>query len=268
MLADRAILEELNGVADGAGIRESGRFILPGQSGSALSIDLNRAFRDRDVLVEEYWRAHPRFLFFKGVTEDARLIDVGAGSGGMVGWKGWGSPDRGDITMCAVDMFEGEFFDRYADFDVVELGKNQTKFSSGYFDAAIVSHLIEHVDDRDALAREIYRLCRPGAKIYVEWPTHHSGNVVGKAALETFGVCCSTVNFFDDNTHLKLVTRDQGEDAFIKAGFATLTSGEITNDYLYPELFRCGYALSDSEVTTYALWLALKFSQYLILEKR
>jgi hypothetical protein len=91
--------------------------------------------------------------------------------------------------------------------------------------------------------------------------------VVGKAALEAYGLRCSTINFFDDDTHLRLVTRAQGEDAFKRVGFSTITSGEIVNDYLYPEMFRCGYALADSEVTTYALWLALRFSQYLVMEK-
>ena len=57
------------------------------------------------------------------------------------------------------------------------------------------------------------------------------------------------------------------ESAFTAAGFRRISAGEVINDYLYPELFRCGVAESDSEATTYALWLAFRFSRYLIMEK-
>ena len=140
-------------------------------------------------------------------------------------------------------------------------------WGDGVFDSLIVSHLIEHVADRSALAREIGRIAKPGAKVYIEWPRPESGRIISRDTLVQFGIQCSTLNFFDDSTHLELVSETEAEAAFTAAGFRRISAGEVINDYLYTELFRCGVAESDSEATTYALWLAFRFSRYLIMEK-
>jgi SAM-dependent methyltransferase len=264
---DPAAVVRLNGFSGFDTLRERGRLLLPGPSGEQIVFDLTKPYRRRDVLIEEYWRFHPRYLFFKSVRERARLADLGAGSGGLIGWKFWGEPERRDIFMYAIDIEKGEFFDKYVDYDVVELGRDECKFPDAVFDAAVVSHLIEHVADRPALAREIARIVRPGAKIYVEWPTKESGGIISRSALEPFGINCSTLNFFDDRTHLVLIDEAEARDTFEAAGFTPISSGKVINDYLYPELFRCGVAEEDQEATTYALWLAFRFSRYLIMEK-
>jgi len=266
-VADSAALVRLNGFSDAAALRERARLILPSTADDTITFDLSKPYRSRDALIEEYWRFHPRYLFFKSVPERARLADMGAGSGGMVGWKVWGEPVRRDIFMYAVDIAQGEYFGDYVDFDIVELGKDETKFPDGVFDSLIVSHLIEHVADRRALAREIGRIAKPGAKVYIEWPRPESGRIISRDTLVQFGIQCSTLNFFDDSTHLELVSEAEAEAAFTAGGFRRISGGEVINDYLYPELFRCGVAESDSEATTYALWLAFRFSRYLIMEK-
>ena len=232
-----------------------------------MSFDIGGSYRDRDALISEYWQFHPRFLFLKSIRNGARLADLGAGSGGLIGWKSWGSPDRRDLKMYAADLSKGEFFDRYEDFDLVDLGKDRTKFPDRVFDSAILSHVIEHVADRQHLSREVARITKPGAKIYIEWPRPESGRIISRSVLEPFGIACSTLNFFDDATHLELITPAEAEAAFAAAGFVRIASGDVINDFLFPELFRCGLAQRDSEATTYALWLAFRFSCYLIMEK-
>jgi hypothetical protein len=46
-------------------------------------------------LVEMFWRAHPRFNFFKSLPWGANLLDIGAGNGGLVYWKDWLKPAAG-----------------------------------------------------------------------------------------------------------------------------------------------------------------------------
>jgi SAM-dependent methyltransferase len=263
---DLAALQQLNENLDPDAIRVRGRISLPDPFGRSVDIDLSGTFRNREVLIDEYWHFHPRFLFFKSTLENARLADLGAGSGGMMSWRHWGVPARTDLQMYAVDITKGQFFDQYVDYDVVVLGETKTKFSDGFFDAFVLSHIVEHIENRPHFAAEVARLARPGARMYIEWPSTWSGRSVSRSALESLGIHSSTLNFFDDPTHLELLSIDDVELLFRRKGFTTVNSGTITNDYLAPELFRCGYAEADPETTTYALWLMFRFSTYLIME--
>jgi hypothetical protein len=51
--------------------------------------------------------ASPRVRFFKSTQPDARLLDLGAGDGGMEVFRQWLSPPREDIRMYAVSLEMG-----------------------------------------------------------------------------------------------------------------------------------------------------------------
>src|SRR5947208_16089963 len=57
-----------------------------------------------DELVALFWQAHPRFQFFKTLPWDARVLDIGAGSGGLAHWKNWSRPPRPDLELYGVDL--------------------------------------------------------------------------------------------------------------------------------------------------------------------
>jgi len=247
---------------------ERGRLSLAGIDGETIDIDLTLPYRRRDVLIEAYWRFHPRYLFFKSLPERARLADLGAGSGSLTFWKSWGEPERADLRMYAADLVKGEFFERYLDFDLVDLGRQTTKFPSGVFDAVIVSHVIDHVANRVALAREAARIARPGATIFVEWSRPESHRVVDRATFAASGIRCGPINFFDDESHVEPVEDVATTATFEAAGLRRVAGGQIANDYLFPELVRCGLAEGEEEATTYGLWLAYRLARYAVFEKQ
>jgi SAM-dependent methyltransferase len=266
-LLDPEMLVRLNGAFDGDSLRVVGRLTIPNLRGQTVTFDLTESFRNRDALVEEYWRFHPRYAFVKGLPLNARLADFGAGSGGTIGWKSWGAPNRNDILMYAIDRIKGEHFDRFIDYDIVDFEVDETKYPDDAFDAVLCSRVIEFVRDRGALAREAIRICRPGGRIYVEWPNADTNRILTKFALSPFGIPCGTLSIEDDPDQVAAIDRDEAKDTFETAGSKTIAEGEIVNDFLAHELVRCGVAECDEEATTYGLNLALRLARFLILEK-
>ena len=81
-----------------------------------------------DDLVELFWQAHPRFQFFKWLPWGANLLDIGAGNGGLVHWKGWLKPQRADLNLYGVDRNVAEYRDLYAGWETVDLDRELPKF--------------------------------------------------------------------------------------------------------------------------------------------
>jgi SAM-dependent methyltransferase len=260
-------LVRLNGVSDWEALRAHGHLTIPTYGGRTATFDLASPFRNRDTIIEEYWRFHPRYAFVKCLPPNTLLLDLGAGSGGAIGWKRWGEPDRSDIVMYAVDRRKGDHFDRFFDYDIVDLEREETKYPDSAFDAVLCSRVIEFVQNRNALAREAVRICKPGGRIYVEWPNAENDRILTKFALAPFGIRCGTLSIEDDPDQVASIDRDEAKTTFESAGSKTIAEGEIINDHLAHELFRCGVAERNEEATTYGLHLALRLARFLILEK-
>jgi SAM-dependent methyltransferase len=240
---------------------------IPNGNGTALDVALVEPTQSRDALIADYWAAHPRYCFFKSVRRNAALLDLGAGSGGLAVWKEWGSPLRDDIRMYAIDLFEGEYYDRYADFELIDPSSRRTKFADAMFDAAVLSHIIEHVADQRGLISEVRRVLKPGGRVYVEWPHPASTRFPRSSMLAGLGLKTSTINFFDDGTHLSALPPEETKARLIDCGFDIIASGMISNDFLAPQLISYGYKHGDVETTTYGVWLLLGFSTYIIAER-
>lgn len=247
---------------------QEGALRIPDGSGGALSVVLTEPSRSRDALIADYWSSHPRYGFFKSVVRDAALLDVGAGSGGLAMWKEWGSPQRDDIRMYAIDLVRGAYFDRYEDFELIDPSSTQTKFVDASFDAALLSHVIEHVGDQRALFAELRRVLKPNAKAYLEWPHPASTRFPRSSMLASAGLVTHTVNFYDDDTHLSAFPPEETKARLIEGGFEVISSGMVTNDFLAPELINYGFKHQDQETTTYGVWLLLGFSTYIVAERR
>jgi SAM-dependent methyltransferase len=227
----------------------------------------NPRHTSRPELVSIYWNYHPRYRFLKTLPKNSRLLDAGAGPGGLVLWKEWLPPRREDISMCAVDMVRGELFDRYDDFQVCDLDREPLKYGSGSFEAVLLSHVLEHIRDERSFFRELARVLRPGGRLYVEVPTPASIQFPGRQKFLDRGIDVSTVNFFDDSTHLR--TFSLGELAALAgdSGFTVVETGRITNRYIEDELLSFGILNRDQELATYGLWSKLGFAHYMIAER-
>lgn len=234
--------------------------------GLQLTILRNPLHTGRDELVELYWHFHPRFTFLKSAKRNANFLDLGAGSGGLATWREWTSPQREDIRMYAVDIAKGEFFDRYNDFQLCDLDYDTLKFEDEFFDAILGSHVFEHVSDEARLLTELRRVARKGARVYLEVPTPESKNLPRRQLFVDAGINVSTLNFFDDSTHLRTFSLEKLSSLLEQAGFKVLALGLIDNRYLEDEMLTYGVKHNDMEVTTYAMWSKTHFAHYIISE--
>ncbi len=62
------------------------------------------------------------------------------------------------------------------------------------------SHIVEHVDDLMAFMGEVWRVCKPGALVYLRFPHGSSKYVTWKDPTHRRGVFLATFEYFDPNT--------------------------------------------------------------------
>jgi SAM-dependent methyltransferase len=226
-----------------------------------------REKKSRDELLHLHWYFHPRFRYFKSLPLNSKLLDVGANSGGLYFWKHWGEPAREDLALYAVDLQVGSFFKKYVDFQICDLEKEALKFEAGFFDAILISHVLEHLSDPEKLLREIFRVLKIGGRIYIEMPTVQTLQYPTKKELLAQNINVSILNFYDDQTHKKTLPLDELRNLLHKVGLETVESGVIENSYLQNQLFAYGMAKNDQELTTYAVWSKFRWAQYAVAQK-
>jgi SAM-dependent methyltransferase len=223
---------------------------------------------DRNKLIELYWQYNQRFKTFKTFSkQNGSVLDIGSGSGGLVFWKDYLHPHRMDLKMTALDLQKGEFFDRYEKYVILNLDQKGLPFDNESFDYIMLSHLIEHVSDWKALLQECNRVLKREGTIYIETPSKHTLNLPSKKHFVEKGFPCTTINFFDDDTHVEPVDLQQVSTFGNELGFITLEGGYCKSIYLENILLSYGHKHNDQEVCQYGLWSKLLFSTYIVLQK-
>lgn len=220
----------------------------------------------RAQLIESYWTAHPRFHFFKGLPIDAKLLDVGVGTGGLPYWRGWHSPDRSDVKFYGIDLVVPPTRDMYEDFKVADLDSGIPYGDAG-FDAAIASHVLEHVTSIEATLGEIARCLRAGARAYVEMPAPSTKSLPSAAEYRDAGWPMMISNFHDDGTHRETVALDALVAMGEACGLGCLQRGVVSVPYVEQALMAQGCAWNDAEVLLYGYWSSTRWAQYAVFEK-
>lgn len=229
---------------------------------------IDTASYKRDDLIKLYWQYHPRFTCVKIASPiKGRLLDVGGGSGGMTFWKEYLQPFRTDLAMCAVDLQKGEFFDRYEKYAIINLDKDELPFENESFDCIILSHLIEHIQDWRLLFQKFNKVLRKGGVVYIETPSKHTVDLPSKTHYVDKGLLCTTINFYDDNTHVAPTDLDEAAAYANTINMITLEKGYVRNIHFEDLLLSYGLKHKDGEASQYGLWSKLMFSSYLILQK-
>lgn len=222
----------------------------------------------RDALVSLYWRAHPRFNYIKNCKKDSVFFDIGANEGELSIWKRWESPERNDIQMHGVDLAVGEFSKNYKSFKAFNLDEEKFPYDDNFFDAMFLAHVIEHLRKPEFLIENIYKKLKNGGTIYVEAPAKITLTTPKRDEFINAGFRSSTMNFYDDKTHIMSYDSDDLINVFTKdRKFEIVQSGIIMNDFLSDLLISFGYENKDSEITTYGLWLKFGWSNYVIARK-
>ena len=138
-----------------------------------------------------------RWKFFLKLQGSARVLDLGCGMGSNgVALKEL----HPAIELHGVDVLPDMDVPSFYSYKVVNLDSGLLPYPNDFFDVVIFTHVIEHLRSPLQLGKEINRVMKKQAKIYVETPNWTT------VFVPSFGFHReqhNPFNFYDDPTHIK-----------------------------------------------------------------
>src|SRR5690606_21428480 len=104
---------------------------------------------------------------------------------------------------CGAKKKPGSLGVDIARVDGVDLLADVTRplpFRDQSVDAIHCSHIVEHIDDLMSFMGEIWRVCRPGAVVYLRFPHGSNPYVTWKDPTHRRAVFLDTFDYFDPGT--------------------------------------------------------------------
>lgn len=105
-----------------------------------------------------------RFLAVQLKTTTGRVLDVGAGQSP---WRGLLAPDA---QYVGVDVYQSAEFGMDSRRDIVLYDGKVLPFDGAEFDNVMCVEVLEHVPNSHEILREMHRVMRPGAKLFLTMP--------------------------------------------------------------------------------------------------
>lgn len=206
----------------------------------------------------------PKFRFFYNELKNQAFnyLDVGAGSGSphktaavfhQVNYHGI---DRALYRNTEEDM---RLMKAYYEMDLTRLEFAQ--IPDNYFDVLMMSHVIEHLHNGDEVIKGLVSKLKSGGRIYIEYPGKRSTKLPSMK---------DTLNFYDDDTHVRIYSVPEIEGILKEAGFNILRSG--TRRY-WPYILALPITLITERMKKGYLpggvfWDLLGFAEYVYAVKR
>ncbi|MBP9903630.1 MAG: class I SAM-dependent methyltransferase, partial [Verrucomicrobia bacterium] len=128
------------------------------------------------------------------------LLDLGASDGETLGHI---AQLRPDLRLLAADKFrQPEKYPAGCEFRQADFEREPLPWPAATVDAITCMHLVEHLSDLGLLLREIARVLKPDGRVYFETPHAKTLTLPSRRqAPQPF-----TMNFYDDPTHVQVVT--------------------------------------------------------------
>jgi SAM-dependent methyltransferase len=222
---------------------------------------------DRTALDEIFHSTSPRVRFIKNLPHGASVLELGAGNGSMQVFRTWLQPPRRDLKLYAIDMEKGEHFDLYDGFAVGDYSSPDA-FPGMRFDAVCSSNFVEHIPGGiRSLAPWAAKRLNPGGMLYVEGPSAAMKALPSTGTMREAGLSVSTMNFYDDPTHVDTDDLATTRRVIEEAGFFVEESGYWRNRYIEDEMLRVSLRERSIVHGTYAIWMKALVEQYVVAEK-
>ena len=169
--------------------------------------------------------------------------------------------------MYGIDMKQGKHFGQYHANQACNQDVDQIAFEGLFFDAAIASHALEHLQSSSKLLQHLYGKLRTEAHAHIEIPSEHTERLPTQPESASRGWPMIIANFHDDCTHIVAMTLSQLTDLCGAAGFQIKASGNVFIDYLSDAIIRYGIEHGDGEVRLNDSWSKSRWAQYVLPEK-
>jgi SAM-dependent methyltransferase len=195
--------------------------------------------------------------------KDLKILDIGSGSHSSTITKKWLSKCHytGVDRDVSYDNTEEDIqnMDEFFQLDLTEL--DYSAIPDETYDVIIMSHVIEHLYNGDKVLPLLFKKLKKGGLFYIEFPAEASANFPSKK---------ETLNFFDDDTHVRIWSIKEVANIFMDGNFNVKMAGKNRswiNIALMPikiplQLITKGYVRGG------VYWDWYGFADYLIAEKR
>lgn len=164
-----------------------------------------------------------RARFVAQVPRAGTLLDLGASDGETLGHI---AQLRPDLRLLAADKFgQPDKYPAGCQFRRADFEREPLPWADASVDAITCMHLVEHLSDLSLLSGEIARVLKPGARVYFETP--HPKTLTLPSCRN--GPQPFTMNFYDDPTHVKVVTTTALAEQVQAAGLRVERTGTSRN---------------------------------------
>lgn len=221
----------------------------------------------RDAVDLYYQTISPRTVFLKNLAPGAQVLDMGAGDGGLARHLDWPHPARPDLALYALSLEDAPLFQRYAGVEIGDFEQAPMDFGGRRFDAAICAHFIEHMHSLDRSFDYLRDRLKPGARLYLEWPSPAARRLPPRADIIDQGLPVFISNFHDDKTHVQAWPMEQVLEQLSARGFVLETMGRVHMPWLADAMRLVAHRTDDVVRGTIALWLKTGFAQYLVASR-
>lgn len=207
----------------------------------------------------------PKFYFLKKAVEDKpfTMLDIGAGNH---------SPSKTtalfpNCIYYGLDLNKDYAYDErdikalkgFYEMDLTLLQFD--KIPDNFFDYINMAHIIEHLHNGDQVIEKMMSKLKKGGYVYIEYP--------GKKSTKLPSMKKGSLNFYDDNTHVRIYSVAELRQLFNKIGFTVISSGMRRSIYyilLMP--FRLlGFAVKGKVIPGNVFWDFLGFAEYIYARK-
>jgi SAM-dependent methyltransferase len=194
--------------------------------------------------------------------KDLKILDIGSGSHSSTITKKWlpACHYTGVDRDVSYDNTEADIqnMDAFIQLDLTELQFDA--IPNDAYDVIIMSHVIEHLHNGDKVLPLLFSKLKKGGLFYIEFPCEASASFPSKK---------ETLNFFDDDTHVRIWSIKEVANIFMQAGFKVKMAGKNRswlNILLMPikiplQLVTKGYVRGG------VYWDWYGFADYLVAEK-
>ncbi len=199
-----------------------------------------------------------RARFIAGIPTGGALLDLGSSDGETLRHI---AELRPDLRLFAADVAgQPETYPSGCQFHRADFHRDKLPLQDRSVEAITCMHLVEHLNDLTLLMQEAVRLLKPGGRFYVETPHPRS---LKSPSLRGRTDVTFTLNFYDDPTHVKLVTIEALSQEVRRVGLEVVTSG-VSRNWLFAasHLFYFFRPPSRQKYTAWVHWLG--WSAYLI----